>query len=107
MGFKITVDLMDPDYSTLGTWHNQMPLYGIERAAGLDDSLPALVADVKFRLYDDDDELCYEGVLHDDDECINQQAALRWGESNAGCTTIKVWKTLPPTRGFAWVQEIG
>ena len=57
--------------------------------------------EVEFRLYDDDGELYYEGMLHDDDECLNQEAALRWGEGDAGCTLIKV------KRGERWVVEIG
>jgi hypothetical protein len=56
---------------------------------------------VKFRLYDDDGELYYEGVLEDDDDCENQTAALRWGESMAGCTRITV------ERDGEYVQEIG
>lgn len=79
----------------------RMPLYGIERAAGLDDRLPTAETSVKFRLYDDDGELYYEGVLEDDDDCENQTAALRWGESMAGCTRITV------ERDGEYVQEIG
>jgi len=55
---------------------------------------------IKFRLYDDDGELYYEGVLHDDNECLNQQAALTYGMIDAGCTTIKV------KRGRVWTQDI-
>jgi hypothetical protein len=56
---------------------------------------------VKFKLFDDDGELYYEGRLHDDDECLNQSAALDFGMADAGCTTIKV------LRDGEWVQEIG
>lgn len=56
---------------------------------------------IPFRLFDDDGELYYEGVLDDDPECINQSEALRFGELDAGCTTIKV------LRGDEWVQDIG
>ena len=58
---------------------------------------------IDFRLYDDDGELYYGGRLHDDDECENQSAALKWGEGFAGCTTIKVNRQ----DGKGWVQEIG
>jgi hypothetical protein len=89
------------DKPTVGRVLRQMPLYGIERAAGLDDSLPEAPELVPFRLYDDDGELCYSGRLHDDDDCENQSAALRYGESDVGATTIKV------KRGNEWKQEIG
>ena len=84
-----------------------MPLYGIERVAGIDDSLPGdkrasgARFQTRFRLLDDDGELCYEGMLDDDEDCANQTAALRWGETMAGATTILV------RRGPKWVQEIG
>jgi len=79
-----------------------MPQYGIEKVLGLDDSIPnGNLPTVKFKLFDDDGSLMYEGELSDDDECENQSAALRWGETMAGCTTIKV------ERNGTFVQEIG
>lgn len=78
-----------------------MPLYGIERVAGVDPRLPECEAKVKFKLYDDDGNFLYGGELDDDDECENQAAALRWGETDEGATVIKV------KRDDAWVQEIG
>lgn len=56
---------------------------------------------VRFRLWDDDGELYYSGVLNDDDDCVSQQAALEWGEVMAGATVIKV------LRDGEWIQEIG
>lgn len=79
-----------------------MPQYGIERAMGLDDSIPNEGPLVQFRLYDDDGEFCYGGVLTDDDEADNQIAALRFGEADVGATRIKV---LRPGKGF--VEEVG
>jgi len=61
------------------------------------------LAVIDFQMFDDDGELYYEGRLHDDDECLNQSAALKWGEGDAGCTTIKVNRH----DGKGWVQEIG
>lgn len=79
----------------------RMPLYGIERVLGMDDELPAFgLPFVEFKLYDDDGQLMYKGALSDDDEATNQSAALRWGETMAGCTTIKV------RREGGYVQEI-
>lgn len=82
-----------------------MPLYGIERAMGLPDALPnAAECDgktVQFKLYDDDGEYCYGGVLDDDDECLNQSAALRWGETDYGATEIRV------LRDGKYIAEIG
>lgn len=80
---------------------DRMPLYGIERALGEDDSLPVAESRVAFKLYDDDGEFIYGGMLDDDDECVNQSAALRYGESDEGATVIKV------KRGADWRQEIG
>lgn len=56
---------------------------------------------VKFRTKDDDGEVYYEGWLHDDDDCANQEAALKFAETDVGCTTIEVY------REGEWVQEIG
>lgn len=54
----------------------------------------------RFKMYDDDGILYYEGWLHDDDEGLNQLAALNYGMGDAGCTTIKVFVN------GEWVQEI-
>lgn len=90
----------DPAYDRTGTVLGNMPLYGIEKVLGVNDHIPAGTL-VPFRLYDDDGELYYEGRLSDDDECENQSAALRFGEADAGATTILV------QRNGEWVQEIG
>jgi hypothetical protein len=80
----------------------EMPLYGIERAMGMDTELPAFgLAFVRFELYDDDGNLLYSGALSDDDEALNQTAALRCGETWAGATVVKV------ERDGRFVQEIG
>ena len=55
---------------------------------------------IKFRTKDDDGEVYYEGWLHDDDECLNQDAALKFAETDAGCTQIEV------KRNGKWTQEI-
>lgn len=79
---------------------DKMPLYGIERAAGVDDSLPSEGPMLDFQLFDDDGEYVYGGQLTDDDECVNQMAALRYGETDEGATVIKV------KRDGEWIQEI-
>ena len=91
----------DPTYNRSGTVLNETPQYGIERAMGVDPSIPAGDNLVKFRLFDDDGELYYEGRLTDDDDCENQSAALRFGEADAGATVILV------ERNGEWVMEIG
>jgi hypothetical protein len=84
-----------------GTTIEEMPLFGIEKIMGEDPSLPRTdLTMIAFRLYDGDGELYYQGRLHDDDECINQAAALRFGEADAGCAIIKV------KRDGEWIQEI-
>lgn len=67
----------------------------------IDGEILPVGLDMAFRLYDDDGELYYEGLLQDDDECLNQIEALRFGNHDAGCTRIEV------LRGGQWVQEIG
>jgi hypothetical protein len=81
-----------------------MPLYGLERVLGEDDAIPNEGPTVKFKLFDDDGELYYSGILTDDDECVNQMAALRWGEAEAGAAIIKVLR--PSMEKTEWVQEI-
>lgn len=110
MAFIIRYDAVS-DGAEIGRRFDKIPLYGIERAMGIDDTLPdaedgSKLLLVKFKMYDDDGELYYEGELHDDADCMNQSAALRWGESNAGCTTIKVFREGSES-GDRWIQEIG
>lgn len=101
--FKITRDFTGEEYaySAVNIEVYKMPLYGIERAAGVDDALPANGNVISFRLYDDDDNLVLSGNLDDDEECTNQTAALRYGESYAGATRIDV------QRDGEWCTEIG
>jgi hypothetical protein len=79
---------------------DQMPLYAIERAMGETGEIPNDGPTVQFRLYDDDGEFCYGGTLTDDDDCLNQAAALRYAEGDVGATMIKV------LREGGYVQEI-
>lgn len=91
----------EDEFDRTGTTLEETPQYGIEKVFGIDPAIPAADNLVKFRLFDDDGELYYEGRLTDDDECENQSAALRFGEADAGCTTILV------ERNGEWTQEIG
>ena len=102
--FKITTDHTweeGDETNAAGRVVENMPLYGMERVMGVDDSLPEAENLIPFRLYDDDGELMLSGQLHDDPDCINQSAALRYGESYAGCTYILV------KRNTAWLQDVG
>lgn len=56
----------------------------------------------RFRMKDDDGNVYYGGWLHNDDEGLNQQAALEFGRHDAGCTTIEV-----KDASGLWIQEIG
>ena len=80
--------------------HSRIPMVaaviGLESEQLPGDPLPL----VAFRLKDDDGEVYYEGTLHDDDECLNQEAALSWGAGDSGCTTVEV------LRDGEWKQEI-
>jgi hypothetical protein len=63
--------------------------------------LPAAgLAKIRFRMLDDDGEVYYGGWLHDDDECLNQIEASRFGEVDAGAIWIEV------KRNGEWVREI-
>lgn len=62
-----------------------------------------LLCDYQIRLYDDDDELYYEGVCKGLERVEEDQAfePLRWAEGDAGCTKMTYrkrgtseWKTL-------------
>ena len=44
----------------------------------------------KFRLYDDDGNLYYQGVMYDDGSEVQAFAPLQWGAYDAGCTTMRV-----------------
>src|SRR4051812_43240046 len=79
----------------------EMPLYGMERLMGETGEIPNEGPMVQFRLYDDDGNFCYAGQLTDDDEALNQVAALRYGETDVGATVIKV------RREGGFVEEIG
>jgi hypothetical protein len=80
---------------------DDLPLYGIERAAGVHTTLPRAGATAHFLTLDDDGNPMGSGWLHDDPECENQTAALRYAESTWGATVIKV------ARAGDWKQEIG
>jgi hypothetical protein len=71
---------------------------------GWDDEIeePKEANKVKFRLYDDDDELYYTGWLYNDDQALVQQFVLDWAKADSGCTRIMV-----NIRGKGWTQEIG
>lgn len=90
-----------PEFDRTGTVLEEAPLYGIEKVLGVDSTIPAGDSMIKFKMFDDDGELYYEGRLTDDPDCENQSAALRFGEADAGCTLIIV------ERNGEWVQEIG
>lgn len=109
MTWRITKDHIDAGRAGTTEEHTRIPLAAA--VIGLEsEPLPSTqrhgehsveMPVIPFRLYDDDGELYYEGVLHDDDECLNQEAALSFGATDAGCTTIKV------KRAGVWTQEIG
>lgn len=98
----IYIDRDHIDSGHAGATVYERPLYGMERIMGETGEVPDEGKLIRFRLYDDDGELYYEGRLTDDDEAENQFAAVRWGETMAGTTTIKVRRGNGP-----WVQEIG
>lgn len=71
-------------------------IFGITEVTKLDDTGEK----IRFRMLDDDGEVYYGGWLHDDDDCLNQIEASRFGEHDAGAIWIEV------KRDGEWVQEI-
>jgi hypothetical protein len=103
VAWKITKDYLDPEPPNrvgYGEEHTRIPVYAV--VLGYESQeLPDAENKIDFRLYDDDGELYYEGILDDDEDCTNQLAALTWAEGDSGCTLIKV------KRGDEWKIEIG
>lgn len=50
--------------------------------------------DQKFRMYDDDKILYYEGFAYIDEENETGFEPLDWGTAYAGCTRIEYWNTI-------------
>ncbi len=108
--WKIDRDyISDPgEESRVGTTeeHTRVPLIAVIALGAESEDLPTKddagndLPLVRFRMKDDDGEVYYGGELHDDDECLNQEAALSYGMGDAGCTTIEV------KRDGEWVLEI-
>lgn len=99
--FKIKYDYAG-DRERDGLVIEEMPLYGLERALGESSEIPNEGPTIAFRTVDDDGTWTHQGELTDDDECINQSAALRWAEADAGATRIFVRRP-----GQGWKEEIG
>ena len=97
-GFKITKDHIngpesdhyEPEFDRTGMIHD---IY-------LDGSPMPDGPEARFRMYDDDKELYYEGVLGDDPYSENEMEALNYGIWDAGCTIIEVM------RNGTWKREI-
>lgn len=87
------------DYEALENWWG----WGRTNDDGVlpEDELQQL-PHTRFKLYDDDGNLYYEGWLYNDPQCLVQQFVLAWAESDVGCTTIKVRKL-----DLTWEQQIG
>ena len=56
---------------------------------------------VRFRLYDDDGNLYYAGVMHTDGSEDEDFAPLEWGRHDSGCTYMKCWEK-GPNGVMAW-----
>jgi hypothetical protein len=96
MAWKITRDFLAEQ------WSDDTSSVGVEGDITVDgDPLPSVGKERTFRVWDDDGELYFEGVLNDDEDCANQMSALSWAMYDAGATTIKI------RRGNAWIQDLG
>lgn len=94
--FEITKDNIntgdDAEHSRVG-WVFKKPaftnvLYAIH--FGEPEELPEVGEKIKFRLRDEDHEVHYEGLLHDDPDCLNQCAAQEFGEKDTGAWICEV-----------------
>jgi hypothetical protein len=81
---------------TTGDTHGDGVFEAIEKLPGEAEGL----AKIRFRMLDDDREVYYGGWLHDDDECLNQVEASRFGTNDAGAIWIEV------KRDGEWKLEI-
>ena len=93
MGWIIT-----KDYVANAAW-NDRPQVG--RVSAYWDERKQKAATTPFRMYDDDGDVYYQGLLIDGPGCESQINALAWGEAFAGCTFIKV------KCDGKWHQDIG
>jgi hypothetical protein len=95
---------IDRDYIADSQADSRVGYYGEMTGDGYYDPVEELPGDplakIRFRLLDDDGEVYYGGWLHDDDECLNQTEASRFGTYDAGAIWIEV------KRNGEWVKEI-
>lgn len=54
----------------------------------------------RFRLFDDDGNLYWEGVMWDDGSESQAFAPLNWAMGDSGCTTMKLWEARDGV--YAW-----
>lgn len=86
---------IDRDYIN-DEYNKRVGMQGYSTNVGLGPILPEWIdlptanETTRFRMKDDDGQVCYGGWLHNDDEGLNQSAALDFGMRDAGCTTIEV-----------------
>lgn len=97
---------IDKDWITNGEYTTRVGVSGEGINVGLGPIMPEIIElptteeKTSFRMKDDDGQVYYGGWLHNDDEGLNQQAALDFGMHDAGCTTIEV------NIDGKWIQEI-
>ena len=93
MAWYITKDWAD-DGDAVGQWNGHFSPESLTKRNGLD--ICKKLCNHKFRMYDDDGELYYEGFSNDSSSF---QPLDDFGMPNAGCTEIKYlekgkWETL-------------
>ena len=96
MAWHITKDHVDNDIG-VGQWNGYFSPEALAKRDGL--AICKKMCKHKFRMFDDDGELYYEGYSNDKDSEKAFDPLDHFGMPNAGCTEIKyleneLWETL-------------
>lgn len=105
---RTPVVLADDDPRQISPWpevFNQSHLVEVEPEPYFKGQGEAKIAD-RFRLYDDDGNLYFEGVFHCSGANENYTGfePLWWFGEQYGCTEIRFWEADPDTMTYAWRQ---
>ncbi len=99
--WKITEDFIATKGAKEGTNDNAKGMIGPSEA---DESLLESPFRRKFRMYDDDNELYYEGIIAGNDDFSGFEPLDDFGIPNAGCTRIDYQEGSIFQEGGIWLQ---
>ena len=90
--FAITKDYLADATKPAGTNSNAVGIVGPRGAKLTFEQIVNHANGKKFRMKDDDGELYYEGVYVETKSSDELEPLDCFGEPNAGCTTLEMWK---------------